>query len=243
MSLKVKDVATLLNVSETTIHHWISDGTIPFYSINRDYYFSPTEMDVWITSQKLGKTCKVSPFMSRDDFYSLTTPTPSPIAGGNQRFNLFRAIYKGEVLDDVKGESKEEIFRSTMRKTAKSLHVDAEVMTELLLDRENLMPTALGNGIGIPHTRDYFFTPYQDAVIVVFLDEPLEYGALDGKPVHTLFFLFASEDKHLPLLAKIADLSNQPQAVEFFQKKPSKESLLKFIKEWESQLPLMVTVA
>jgi PTS system nitrogen regulatory IIA component len=125
-----------------------------------------------------------------------------------------------------------------MKKVAKVLHVDAEVMTDLLLDRENLMPTALNNGIAVPHTRDSLLNAHHDAVVVVFLDEPLEYGALDGKPVHTLFFLFACEDKrHLHLLAKIAHLSSQPHVLEFFQTKPSKERLLSFIKEWESQIP------
>jgi len=109
----------------------------------------------------------------------------------------------------------------------------------LLLDRENLMPTALNNCIAVPHTRDSLLPGHQDVVVVVFLDEPLEYGALDGQPVHTLFFLFACEDKrHLHLLAKIAHLSSQPQVREFFLKRPSKKQLLEFIKEWESQIPL-----
>ena len=39
MDLKIKDVAELLNVSESTIRRWISEGKIPTYRMNQHYYF------------------------------------------------------------------------------------------------------------------------------------------------------------------------------------------------------------
>jgi len=242
MDLKIKDVADLLNVSESTIRRWISDGKIPTYRINQHYYFSRTEIENWVISHKLDKTADgISPFMRRKEVESLSVATPSAPTGGSKQFSLFRAIHKGDTLHHLKGKTKEEIIRATMRKVAKTLHVDAEVMTELLLDREHLMPTALNNGIAVPHTRDSLLNAHHDVIIVVFLDCPLEYGALDGQPVHTLFFLFACEDKrHLHLLAKIAHLSSQTHVREFFQTQPSKEKLLAFVKEWESQIPKVI---
>lgn len=240
MDLKIKDVADLLNVSETTILRWILDGKIPNYRINQHYYFSRTEIENWVISHKLDKTEGVSPFLFQKELDSPPSTTPSKfhVKGGSKQFSLFRAIHKGDIIHSLKGGTKEEIIRTAMKKVAKLLHVDAEVMTDLLLDRENLMPTALNNGIAVPHTRDSLLNTHHDVVIPAFLDEPLEYGALDGKPVHTLFFLFACEDKrHLHLLAKIAHLSSQAQALEFFQMQPTKEQLLSFIKNWESQIP------
>jgi PTS system nitrogen regulatory IIA component len=237
MDLKIKDVADLLNVSESTIRRWIVEEKIPTYRINQHYYFSRTEIENWVISHKLDKTADgVSPFMRRKEVES-ASPSRSRATSGSKQFSLFRAIHKGDALHHLKGKTKEEIIRTTMRKTAKLLHVDAEVLTDLLLDRENLMPTALNNGIAVPHTRDSLLDAHHDVVIVVFLDEPLEYGALDGLPVHTLFFLFACQDKrHLHLLAKIAHLSSQSHVREFFQTQPSKEQLLSFVKDWESQI-------
>ena len=98
-----------------------------------------------------------------------------------------------------------------MSKIAGPLGLDAGVIGDLLLDREALQPTALSNGIAIPHTRDFLLNAHYDVVTIAFLKNPIDYGALDGKPVHTLFFLFATDDKkHLHLLAKIAHLSSQP---------------------------------
>ena len=237
MDLKIKDVADLLNVSESTIRRWISDGKIPTYRINQHNFFSRCEIENWVITHKLKKTTEeISPFTHHKETESLMIPR-SPTTSGNKKFSLFRAIHKGEVIHSINGKTKEEIIRQTMHRAAKLLHIDADVMTDLLLDRENLMPTALNHGIAVPHTRDSLLNGHHDVVIVVFLDTPLEYGALDGQPVHTLFFLFACEDKrHLHLLAKIAHLSNQPHLREFFQTHPSKEQLLSLIKEWEAQI-------
>jgi PTS system nitrogen regulatory IIA component len=99
------------------------------------------------------------------------------------------------------------------------------------------MPTALNNGVAVPHTRDFLLQDPFDVIVVVFPQQPMEYGALDGKPVHTLFFLFSSADKrHLHLLAKLAHLSGNESALEYLKTKPSKDHFLEFIREWESKL-------
>jgi nitrogen PTS system EIIA component len=239
MDLKINDVADLLNVPEDTIRKWVTEGKIPYYQIKEDLLFSRTEFEDWVISHKLDKSDGISPFTHRTAADQQEDNNNLPkTKGGSKQFSLFRAIHKGDVLHNVLGSTKEEIIRSVMRKVAKPLNIDADVMTELLLDREKMMPTALNNGIGVPHTRDSLLSSHQDVVIVVFLSEPLEYGALDGQPVHTLFFLFAFEDKrHLHLLAKIAHLSSQPHLLDFLKTKPSKEHLLTFIKDWENQIP------
>lgn len=237
MDLEIKDVADLLNVSERTIKEWINQGTIPNYRIDQHYYFSRTEIENWVISHKLDKTHGISPFIKSKEPEIILPASQLGRRNGNKQFSLFRAIHKGDVLHDIIGKTKEEIIRKVMKKSARLINTDADVMTDLLLDREQLMPTALNNGIAVPHTRDSLHA-HHDTVIVVFLDYPLNYGALDEKPVHTLFFLFASDDKrHLHLLAKIAHLSSQPEALEFFRSKPSKDQLLAFIKEWEAKIP------
>ena len=153
---------------------------------------------------------------------------------GSKQFSLYRAINKGGVLNNISGNSKEDIIRATMKHVAADLNLDADVISDLLIDREQLQSTALGSGIAIPHTRDFLLSNHFDVVTVVLLKKPIEYGALDGKPIHTLFFLFASDDKkHLHLLAKIAHLSSQPGIHALLQSHPSRDVLLEYVKEWE----------
>lgn len=226
MDLKLKDVAELLNVSETTVKRWVSDGKIPYYRLNHQYRFSRSEIENWVLSCKQGGD--FSPFDEEESHKERL---------GTQQFGLYRSIHKGGVYTGVAGETKEEVIRNAMQKIAQDLHLDAEVITELLLDRENLMPTALSNGIGVPHTRDFLLQESYDVIVVVFPERPIEYGALDGQPVHTLFFLFACDDKrHLHLLAKLAHLSSKSETIAFFQKHPTKAQLLEYIKSWEANL-------
>jgi PTS system nitrogen regulatory IIA component len=154
-----------------------------------------------------------------------------------QQYALFRAIHKGGVFHDIEGSTKEEIITNTAKRLQEQCDWDGEVIAELLLDREKLMPTAIGEGIAVPHTRDLLMDTHFDIVAVVFPKVPLDYGALDGKPVHTLFFLFACEDRrHLNLIAKIAHLASLERTATFLEKRPSKPELLYSIKQWESSI-------
>jgi len=125
----------------------------------------------------------------------------------------------------------------TMEHMATRFDLDAAVLTDLFLDRERMMPTTLGHGIGVPHTRDFLLNTHYDVIEVVYPEQAIDYGALDGEPVHTLFFLFACEDRHhLNLLAKLAHLNANEKTRAFFRTRPTKERLLDFIKHWESSL-------
>ena len=232
MDLKLKDVAQLLDVSEATVRRWIADSKIPYYRLNQQYRFSRSEIENWVLS------CKregegFAPFEAEEVEWQL----------GSQQFGLYRAIHRGGVYSGIEGDTKEEVIRSAMKKIASDLRLDAEVMTELLLDRERLMPTALSHGIGVPHTRDFLLQESFDVVTVVFPEKPIEYGAFDGKPVHTLFFLFACDDRrHLHLLAKLAHLSSRSENISFLKRHPEKGQLLEYVKTWESGLKKIVPV-
>ncbi len=231
MDLKIKDVAELLNISETTVRRWLTDGKIPAYRLNRQYRFSRTEIEDWVLHQKL----EFGRPNERKVNEASEEEAPSSGKAGNMQFSLYRALYRGEVLTHLPGNNKQELICSAMQHVAKRFELDPEVLTDLFLDRERLMPTSLGHGIGVPHTRDFLLPTHFDVITVVYPEQPLEYGALDNQPVHTLFFLFACEDKHhLHLLAKLAHLASTEKARAFLCTKPSKERLLEYIKHWES---------
>ncbi len=236
MDLKLKDVAELLNVSETTIRRWLKDGLIPGYLLNHQYRFSKSEIEDWILKCRLKTTDDPKETLEAKHIYLQDI---EPLKGrGSFSFGLYRAMVKGGVFRDIPGETKEEIIQHAMKRLAPNLGFDPEVVAELLLDREALSPTALNNGVAVPHTRDSILEhPGSDFVVTVFPQHPLEYGSLDGNLVHTLFFLFSSTDKsHLQLLAKIAHFSSQKKNLDLLSSKPSQELLWSFMKDWESQL-------
>ncbi|MCI5051920.1 MAG: PTS sugar transporter subunit IIA [Simkaniaceae bacterium] len=220
MDLKVQDVAELLGVSEEKINEWIAEGKIPAYKIKSQYRFSREEVESWMMSERGEK-----------QIY------PTEEQKGWQQFSLMRALNQGDVLIDLETPTKELCITESMKELSVSHSMDADVVSEMLLDREKLMPTALNQGIAVPHTRDFLMGGTQDLVAVTFPKNPIEWGALDGKPVFAAFFLFACNDRHhLNLLAKLAHLTTSEKALTFLQSKPSKRELLTFIKHWESSL-------
>jgi PTS system nitrogen regulatory IIA component len=221
MDLKIDDVATMLNVPEATIRHWVVEGQLPAYRIENEWRFNRMEVEDSIMTNKIpagvGETASG--------------------AIGSLQFSLYRALHKGAILSFIQGNNKEEVIRASVAAIANELRVDGNILSEQLLSREKLQSTGVGSGIAIPHTRDFLLNSHQDSVVVTLLDKPIPYDALDGQPVSILFFLFASSDKrHLHLLAKLAHLANSSEARSFLASKPTKEQLLNFVRQWEGQV-------
>ncbi len=237
MDLKIKDVAELLNVSETTIRRWLRERIIPAYRLNHQYRFDRDEIQHWMMSRKV-KQGKGSFLPEHEEEKKVKAEKESDSGRvGMQQFSLYRAVHRGGVFLDIEASNKERVIRKTMEAVANDLSLDPQVMTELLLDREKLMPTGLNHGIAVPHTRDFLLKGQTDVIVVVFPKAPIEWGSLDREPVRVLFFLFACDDKrHLHLLAKIAHLSSNDDALKLLHTRPSKQELLSYIKMWEAKV-------
>lgn len=231
MDLRISDVADLFGVSEATIQRWVQGNTIPFYRLSDEYRFNREEIESWMLStlkNDQSDSLKLSFGMGEED---------SIHPGVWQRYGLYRAIHKGDVLTDVEASTKQELIEKVMGEVGCKLSIDAEGVATMLLDREKLMSTGLNNGVAIPHTRDFLLSGLFDAVIAVYPKQPIDWGSLDEKPVHTLFFLFACDDKrHLNLLAKVAHISSEKASLDFLKSKPNKHELLTYLKEWEGAI-------
>lgn len=95
---------------------------------------------------------------------------------------------------------------------ARVLGVDAEAVYEGLLEREAAGSTGVGEGVAIPHARIDGIDSVR--AVVVRLDTPVAFDALDDKPVDLLVALFAPRDasaQHLRALARVARLLRQPE--------------------------------
>lgn len=94
---------------------------------------------------------------------------------------------------------------------ARVLGVDAEAVFEGLLEREAAGSTGVGEGVAIPHARIDGIDRVR--AVVVRLDTPVAFDALDDKPVDLLVALFAPRDasaQHLRALARVARMLRQP---------------------------------
>lgn len=227
MDLKKSDIADLLNVCEATVERLIQEDQIPYYILDGQKRFSRYEIEDWmlkIFCQEEG----VLPFSSAQE---------GEVKNLYQQYALYRSIYKGFVIDQVDGDTKEAFIQEAMLRVKNLVPFNEEVITTLLLEREELMPTAIGKAIAVPHTREFYLPALQDMIVLAYPKNPIDWGAMDKKSVKAVFFLFACDDKrHLHLLAKLAHFANYKYSEQILDKKLLKPELLQEIKEFESSL-------
>lgn len=189
MKLKVKDAAALLHVSEKTIYRWVLQAKIPFHRISGQYRFNRAELLEWATSNRI----PISPQM-------LEEPEHAEIP------SLAEALRTGGIHYRVEGHDKAAVLNNVVNILALPQEVDREFLYQVLLARESLGSTAIGDGIAIPHVRNPI-TLHIDRPLVAlcFLEHPIDFKAIDERPVHTLFTIVSPTIKaHLNLLSKLS---------------------------------------
>ena len=151
---------------------------------------------------------------------------------------LAKIFEKGSVWYCVDPLSFKEAVRSLVSIVKLPNSIDRKVLFNALLSREEMMSTAIGNGIAIPHVRLFDSMSLQeDIVAVAYLFEPVDWVAPDEKPVHTLFFVLAADEtRHLQILAEIAQLASDEDFVEFLRTMPAKEALIERIQQLEEKV-------
>lgn len=191
MQLTVQDVAGLLKVSEKTVYRWINEKSLPGYRVSGQYRFNRAELLEWATSRKI----QVSPEIFQEP-ESSTTPLPG----------LVDALQAGGIFYRLAGTDKESVLRSVAEHMRLPEEVDREFLLRVLLAREALASTGIGDGIAIPHVRNPIVLHVNKPMIsLCFLEKPVDFDALDGKPVHALFSLISPTVRaHLHLLSRLA---------------------------------------
>jgi nitrogen PTS system EIIA component len=191
MQLTVRDVSKLLSVSEKTVYRWVKQGVLPSYRVNEQYRFNRAELLEWATSRRMNVSAAVF-----DEPESNGTPIP----------DLGEALRTGGVFYRLGGTDKESVLRAVVEHLRVPEEVDRVFLLRVLLARENLQSTGIGDGIAIPHVRNpiVLHVP-RPTVTLCFLERPIDFGALDGKPVHALFAMVSPTVRaHLHLLSRLA---------------------------------------
>ena len=104
-----------------------------------------------------------------------------------------------------------------------------------VLEREALMPTGIGQGIALPHPRNpLIIDAEQQCVSIGFPAAPLDWKALDGRPVHTaLLIVSASAKFHLHTLLKINFLCRNEDFLSLLKNRAPRDRIAGVIREVE----------
>ena len=187
MKLTVPEAAALLGSAEGRVYAWIEEADLPAQKIRGQYRINRTDLLEWATERRIS----VSPMAFNGE-----RGTPS----------LADALRAGGVHHQVAGSDMATILRNIVAVLPIADAADREMLQQILLARNALGVTPVGEGIAIPHVRTPIILAPVDAVLALsFLTTPLDLHAHDQKPVDTFFLLICPTiHVHLAMLAKLA---------------------------------------
>ncbi len=144
---------------------------------------------------------------------------------------LIKYLDSGDTYYGVKGEKPQDAIESLFSALVVPEGVDRNALKEAILDREAIMPTAIGDGFALPHPRK----PLENSglkpfIALAFCDSPVDWGALDDIRVSNFFLVFSTnQEEHLALLGELAGLLRDKDFVKFLGEKPTKKELLDYL--------------
>ena len=120
---------------------------------------------------------------------------------------LIDLVAPNAILPALKVNSKKQALQELAARAATLSGQNERAIFDILMQREKLGSTAIGNGIAIPHGKMLNLTRLFG--LFARLDRAIDFEALDGQPVDLIFLLLAPEGAgadHLKALARIARL-------------------------------------
>lgn len=221
MQLTVREVAKLLKVSESVVHRWVSESSLPAEEVNGQYRFNRSELLEWATLHKKDLTPEIF---------------NADAANGVDPCHLDEALRAGGIVHNLKGADKEAVLRAMVQAMPLPPSYDREFLVQVFLSRESLGSTDMGDGLAIPHPRFPVVLPVKGAFITLcFLEQPIVFSAKpQAAPVHTLFALVCPTVRgHLGLLARLASALRDPSFRDALHRRAPAEEILQAAKRLE----------
>jgi len=183
--LTIEEVATYLRVSERTVYDWASKGELPGGKIGTSWRFRRGDIEKWV-NDRLGKTkTSVKPGITTS---SVLTP---------ERILVFDTATKIEVLTQLAALISETPFIDS-----------SDALLADILEREELMSTGIGFGIGVPHVRVDYISDLVMAVAVC-RNGLEDYTTLDNENVKIVCMVAARQDQHAKYLRTLSSISSR----------------------------------
>ena len=120
-------------------------------------------------------------------------------------------LQQSAIIPAMKANSKKQLLLELATKAAKITGIPEREIFDVILQRERLGSTGVGNGIAIPHGKLKELS--QITGLFARLETPVDFEALDDQPVDLVFLLLAPEGAgadHLKSLARVARLLREP---------------------------------
>ena len=185
--LTIEEVAKYLRVSERTVYDWAQKGEIPSGKIGTVWRFKKSEIEKWV-NDRLSSGSKSTTANQAVQIRNILSPD--------------RIVY---ITQSTKHDALVELAANWS--TAPQVKFAQELETEIL-KREELMSTAIGRGIAIPHVR---LSSVTDLVMSVGICKSpvIDFQTIDDVPVQLLIMIAAAYNQHSYYLQTLSFLSSK----------------------------------
>ena len=184
--MTIEEVADYLRISERTVYDWAKKGEIPCGKIGTSWRFKRSEIQKWV-DKRLGRP-------------QISTPPPS--------ISLSRVLSVQRCII-LKSDGKFDALNEMIDVLATAPQIsNKDELVEAIFNREQLMSTGIGLGIGLPHVR---LASISDIVMALGVSrKPLaDYESLDSDPVQIIVMIAAGENQHAEHIRLLSHISNR----------------------------------
>ena len=182
--MTIDEVAAYIRVSERTVYDWAQKGELPGGKLGTTWRFKRDEIERWVNDRLSQSTGK------------------SPAAASGLVLAPERVVL-------MEHSAKEEVLTQLVDLLAATPFVkNHDKLLTGILEREKLMSTGIGFGVGVPHVRIDSVTDLVMAVAVC-KQQVADYASLDEAPVQVVCMLAARSDQHTKYIRALAAISSR----------------------------------
>ena len=225
MDLKVHEAARLLDTDADEVERWIREKGLRAHRFQEQYRINSVGLQEWALEHGV----RVPPGLMA---VNRAAVGPSP--------DLVDALQRGGMHAQVPGKTREEVLAAVAALPGIPAAIDRELLLQLLLAREMLASTGVGGGIAVPHPRSPIVLDVElpPTLLLCFLQQPVDFKAVDGRPVTTLFLLLSPTIQlHLRMLSQLSYALHDAPARALVERRAPLPELLARLRELPAQGP------
>lgn len=213
--LTLSEVAEYLRVAEKTIHRMVQKGEIPCVKIASQWRFRKDMLDSWLGFENS------KPFKNNINKLLEDNPELVPL---NKLTDL------PFILSEISPGNKESILSQLIKPLVdKKIIKHEKQYLKMLMEREDMMSTAIGEYIAFPHIRETNKNPKGEPFFVIGkCSKGTDYDSIDGKLTHVFFLLISGNVvTHLRILGKLSKMAQSPDVINNIIKSNSANEIYK----------------
>ncbi|HEX9581803.1 MAG TPA: PTS sugar transporter subunit IIA [Gemmatimonadales bacterium] len=222
MRLTLREAASYLQVDEATVRQWIKKRGLPAQRVAERLHLNAVELWQWATENGITVSRRLL-----DD--ARNTPDDVP--------RLSVLLDAGGIHPGVGGEDKAAVLRAMVSVLPLPEDLDREFVISVLEAREAMGSTGIGDGIAIPHARNPIVLHVEQPLVALcLLRHPVDFGAVDGLPVHALFVVISpSIPVHLRILSRLGLVLRDAGLRQLLKESAGPDAILGCVQELEGR--------